>query len=72
MPKTAKMGFTEADVYFDVEDETVRDTLRQIFDNLRDLRKENIALAKRVEILENEKDTDLLSSKTGRYSSQYC
>ena len=54
------MGFTEADVYFDVEDETVRDTLRQIFDNLRDLRKENIALAKRVEILENEKDTDLL------------
>jgi len=60
MPKTAKMGFTEADVYFDVEDETVRDTLRQIFDNLRDLRKENIALAKRVEILENEKDTDLL------------
>ena len=60
MPKTSKMGFTEADVYFDVEDETVRDTLRQIFDNLRDLRKENIALAKRVEILENEKDTDLL------------
>ena len=60
MPKTAKMGFTEADVYFDVEDETVRDTLRQIFDNLRDLRNENIALAKRVEILENEKDTDLL------------
>ena len=60
MPKTAKMGFTEADVYFDVEDETVRDTLRQIFDNLRDLRKENIALAKRVEILENEKDPDLL------------
>jgi hypothetical protein len=60
MAKTAQMGFTEADVYFDVEDETVRDTLRQIFDNLRDLRKENIALAKRVEILENEKDTDLL------------
>ena len=60
MAKTSQMGFTEADVYFDVEDETVRDTLRQIFDNLRDLRKENIALAKRVEILENEKDTDLL------------
>lgn len=60
MAKTPQMGLTEADVYFDVEDETVRDTLRQIFDNLRDLRKENIALAKRVEILENEKDTDLL------------
>tara|TARA_A100001037_G_C14693623_1_gene432757 strand:+ start:395 stop:577 length:183 start_codon:yes stop_codon:yes gene_type:complete len=60
MAKTAQMGFTEADVYFDVEYETIRDTLRQIFDNLRDLRKENIALAKRVEILENEKDTDLL------------
>ena len=60
MAKTPQMGATEADVYFDVEDEGVRDTLRQIFDNLRDLRKENIALAKRVEILENEKDTDLL------------
>ena len=58
MAKTPQMGLTEADVYFDVEDETVRDTLRQIFDNLRDLRNENIALAKRVEILENEKDTD--------------
>ena len=60
MAKTPQMGLTEADVYFDVEDETVRDTLRQIFDNLRDLRNENIALEKRVEILENEKDTDLL------------
>ena len=60
MAKTPQMVATEADVYFDVEDEVVRDTLRQIFDNLRDLRKENIALAKRVEILENEKDTDLL------------
>ena len=60
MAKTPQMGMTEADVYFDIEDETVRDTLRQIFDNMRDLRKENIALAKRVEILENEKDTDLL------------
>ena len=59
MAKTPQMGSTEADVYFDVEDEIVRDTLRQIFDNLRDLRKENIALAKRVEILENEKDRDL-------------
>ena len=60
MAKTPQMGATEADVYFDFEDEVVRDTLRQIFDNLRDLRKENIALTKRVEILENEKDTDLL------------
>ena len=60
MAKTPQMGLTAADVYFDVEDETVRDTLRQIFDNLRDLRNENIALAKRVEILENEKDTALL------------
>ena len=60
MAKTPQMGMTEADVYFAIEDETVRDTLRQIFDNMRDLRKENIALAKRVEILENEKDTDLL------------
>ena len=60
MAKTPQMGLTEADVYFDVEDEIVRDTLRQVFDNLRDLRKKNIALTSRVEILENEKDTDLL------------
>ncbi len=60
MPKTPQMGMTEADVFFDAEDDVVRDTLRQVFDNLRDLRKETIALTKRVEILENEKDTDLL------------
>ena len=60
MAKTPQMGMTEADIFFDAEDDIVRDTLRQIFDNLRDLRKENIALTKRVQILENEKDTDLL------------
>ena len=60
MAQTPTMGLTEADMYFYVEDEIVRDALRQIFDNLRDLRKGQLALQKRVLILENEKDTDLL------------
>lgn len=60
MPVTPQMGLTEADMYFDAEDEIVRDSLRQIFDNMRDLRNEQIALKKRILTLENEKDTDLL------------
>ena len=60
MANTPSMGLTEADMYFYTEDTIVRDAFRQVFDNLRDLRKEHIALQKRVLILENEKDTDLL------------
>lgn len=60
MSKTPSMGLTEADTYFDAEDDIVREALRQIYDNLRDLRVEIITLKKKVQILENEKDTDLL------------
>ena len=54
------MGVTEADNFFGVEDELTTDALRQVFDNLRALRKEVIALKSRVLSLETEKDTDLL------------
>ena len=54
------MGSTEADNFFGVEDELTTDALRQVFDNLRALRKEVISLKLRVLTLETEKDTDLL------------
>ena len=43
-----------------IEDELTTDALRQVFDNVRALRKEIIALKSRVLSLETEKDTDLL------------
>ena len=60
MAITPTMGATEADNFFGVEDELTTDALRQVFDNLRALRKEVIALKLRVLSLETEKDTDLL------------
>ena len=60
MARTPKMGATEADKFFGVEDELTTDALRQVFDNLRALRKEVITLKSRVLSLETEKDTDLL------------
>ena len=54
------MGVTEADNFFGVEDELTTDAPRQVFDNVRALRKEIIALKSRVLSLETEKDTDLL------------
>ena len=60
MAITPTMGVTEADNFFGIEDELTIDALRQVFDNLRALRKEVIALKSRVLSLETEKDTDLL------------
>ena len=60
MAVTPTMGATETDKFFGVEDELTTDALRQVFDNLRALRKEIIALKSRVLSLETEKDTDLL------------
>tara|TARA_R110002020_G_scaffold331524_1_gene547032 strand:- start:317 stop:499 length:183 start_codon:yes stop_codon:yes gene_type:complete len=60
MAVTPTMGATEADNFFGVEDELTTDALRQVFDNLRALRKEIISLKSRVLALETEKDTDLL------------
>ena len=60
MAVTPTMGLSEADNFFGVEDELTTDALRQVFDNLRALRKEIITLKSRVLSLETEKDTDLL------------
>jgi len=60
MAITPTMGVTEADNFFGVEDELTTDALRQVFDNIRSLRKEVIVLRSRVLSLETEKDTDLL------------
>ena len=60
MALTPTMGATETDNFFGGEDELTTDALRQVFDNLRALRKEIIALKSRVLSLETEKDTDLL------------
>jgi|TARA_Y100001951_G_scaffold87829_1_gene79065 hypothetical protein len=60
MAVTPTTGFSEADIYFNIDDELVRDTVRQLFDNIRKLRLEVLTLKERVLALENEKDTDLL------------
>tara|TARA_Y100000296_G_scaffold11360_1_gene13199 strand:- start:86 stop:268 length:183 start_codon:yes stop_codon:yes gene_type:complete len=60
MPIVPKMGATEADNFFGIEDELTTEALRQINDNIRALRKEILTLKSRVLALETEKDTDLL------------
>jgi hypothetical protein len=60
MAVTPTTGFSEADIYFNIDDELIRETVRQLFDNTRKLHSEVLALKDRVQTLENEKDTDLL------------
>jgi|TARA_R110000765_G_scaffold403992_1_gene500120 hypothetical protein len=60
MAITPTTGFSEADIYFNIDDQLIRDTMRQVFDNTRKLHQEIQTLKGRVQILENEKDTDLL------------
>ena len=60
MARTPTMGVTEADNFFNIEDQLTIDALRQTNDNVRALRKEIITLRSRVLSLETEKDTDLL------------
>ncbi len=58
MAETPTTGFSEADIYFNIEDELIRETMRQVFDNTRKLNQEVLTLKGRIEILENEKDSD--------------
>ena len=60
MAVTPTIGFSEADIYFNIDDELLRETMRQVFDNTRKLHQEVLTLKGRVQTLENEKDTDLL------------
>tara|TARA_Y100000310_G_C20586188_1_gene765511 strand:+ start:326 stop:502 length:177 start_codon:yes stop_codon:yes gene_type:complete len=55
---TVKLGPTDADLYFEIDDERIRDCLRQLFDNIRILNTTVKDLEERVFLLETEKDTD--------------
>ena len=45
-------GMSDSDIYFNIEDEVLRETLRQLFDNTRKLNDKIEALISRVEKLE--------------------
>jgi|TARA_Y100000034_G_scaffold10304_1_gene10853 hypothetical protein len=53
-----KLAPTDADLYFEIDDERIRDCLRQLFDNTRILNTTVKDLEERVFLLETEKDTD--------------
>jgi len=53
-----KLAPTDADLYFEIDDERMRDCLRQLFDNTRILNTTVKDLEERVFLLETEKDTD--------------
>ena len=56
-----KLGTSDADLYFEIEDEKIRDCLRQLFDNTRILNAVVKKLEHRVFLLETEKDSDFTS-----------
>ena len=60
MAITPNTGLAEADIYFSIDDENLRDTFRQLYDNFRKLGSEVKILKDKVSVLENEKDTDLI------------
>jgi len=45
-------GMSDSDIYFNIEDEVLRETLRQLFDNTRKLNDKIETLISRVEKLE--------------------
>jgi len=53
-----KLGTSDADLYFEIEDEKIRDCLRQLFDNTRILNSVVKELEHKVFLLETEKDSD--------------
>jgi len=55
---TVKLAPTDADLYFEIDDERIRDCLRQLFDNTRILNTTVKDLEERVFLLETEKDKD--------------
>tara|TARA_R100001443_G_scaffold3021_1_gene9785 strand:+ start:11254 stop:11439 length:186 start_codon:yes stop_codon:yes gene_type:complete len=58
MAITPNSGMSDADVYFNIEDDILRETIRQIFDNTRKLQSDIGALKKRVRDLEDREDKE--------------
>jgi hypothetical protein len=59
MAVTPSTGLAEADIYFSIEDETLRDTFRQLYDNFR-------KMGSKVKILEEKiRDLEEREDKTG-------
>ena len=58
MAITPNSGMSDADIYFNIEDDILRETIRQIFDNTRKLQSDIGALKKRVRDLEDREDKE--------------
>ena len=58
MAITPNSGMSDADVYFNIEDDILRETIRQLFDNTRKLQSDIGALKKRVRDLEDREDKE--------------
>ena len=58
MAVTPSTGMSDADIYFNIEDDILRETLRQLFDNTRKLRAEHLVLKNRVRDLEDREDKE--------------
>ena len=58
MAVTPSTGMSDADIYFNIEDDILRETLRRLFDNTRKLRTEHLVLKNRVRDLEDREDKE--------------